>query len=102
MSIVKVRPDTGVCFAANKMSTTAASHEKELSSADHDPEIAEYNGSDASTGGDIIANEIAADSKDMYRMGKDQQFKVRSCSQSEVRDLKADLVMFSVSSGCRP
>jgi hypothetical protein len=58
------------------MSTTEKDLSKSQSDAHDDPELAEYNGNDAS-GGDIIANEAVVDSKDMYRMGKNQQFRVR-------------------------
>lgn len=51
-----------------------SSAEKEVSRGHDDPEVNEFNGSDA-TGEGIVTNENPEDSKDMYRMGKDQQFR---------------------------
>lgn len=51
-----------------------SSSEKEISRGHDDPEVQEYNGNDA-IGEGIIANEVVEDSKDMYRMGKNQQFR---------------------------
>jgi hypothetical protein len=51
------------------------SAEKELGSH-ADPEAVDYDGSDHSPGDEMLANKDAVDSKDMYRMGKDQQFRV--------------------------
>ncbi|KIW01233.1 uncharacterized protein PV09_07276 [Verruconis gallopava] len=50
-----------------------STNEKELSNG-RDAAVAEYNGSDSSRD-ETIQNEAPQDSKDMYRMGKDQQFK---------------------------
>lgn len=52
-----------------------SSAEKDTSRGGHDgTELDEFTGSEASREG-VIHNEIPQDSKDMYRMGKDQQFK---------------------------
>jgi hypothetical protein len=61
--------------------------EKDLSSAHDDPEVQDYNGSDVSNS-DVVANELVVDSKDMYRMGKDQQFRV--CVTTTVSDCRAN------------